>query len=164
MPPGLKGLSKSFQIDSNWPSAILPTFFLTRWIQEMMTSRNTWQVALGATNLILATITLLVANPFSTKMIFGRKKKKKKKKIGNFIGTLVFMLGRKIHFFFFFFFFCQLIALFHRTMKKKIQKPAKYELFLPKPLKLTFFFMTFGMSCGAERPKKQNSETFNFRN
>ena len=37
------------------------------------------------------------------------------------------------------FFFCQLIELFHRTMKK-IENPAKYELFLSKPLTLTFFF------------------------
>ena len=36
------------------------------------------------------------------------------------------------------FFFSQLIELFHRTMKKK-ENPAKYELFLPKPLTLTLF-------------------------
>ena len=36
-------------------------------------------------------------------------------------------------------FFSQLIQLFHRTMKKKIENTVKYELFLSKPLTLTLF-------------------------
>ena len=58
--------------------------------------------------------------------------------LGNFIATLVFKLKRKI----LSSFFSQLIELFHRlnhrTMKK-IKNPAKYELFLPKPLTLNLF-------------------------
>ena len=64
------------------------------------------------------------------------------------------MLERKnfnILFYFIFFFLSKLIELFHRTMKKKIENSAKYELLLPKPLTLTFFFMTFGTSYGAKR-------------
>ena len=37
---------------------------------------------------------------------------------------------------------------------KKFENPARYELFLLKPLTLTFFLMTFGTSCGAERAKE----------
>ena len=45
----------------------------------------------------------------------------------------------------------QLIELFHRPMekKKKIENPAKYELFVPKTLNLVL--MTFVTSCGAGR-------------
>ena len=53
------------------------------------------------------------------------------------------MLERKIlsslFIYFYFIFFSQLIELFHRTMKKKIKNPAKYELLLPEPLTLTLF-------------------------
>ena len=49
-------------------------------------------------------------NPFSAKLIFGRGRGGGGE-LGNFIATLVLIL--------FFFFFCQLIELFHKTMKKK---------------------------------------------
>ena len=42
------------------------------------------------------------------------------------------------------FFFSQLIELFHRTMKK-IENPAEYELFVPKPLTLTCFDDVFNV-------------------
>ena len=71
-----------------------------------------------------------VINPFSTKLIIGRKKVL----LGNFIATLVRMLERKT----LSSFFSQLMELFHRTIKK-IEHPAKSELFLPKPLTLTLF-------------------------
>ena len=71
-------------------------------------------------------------NPFSGKPIFGREKKN----LGNFLAILVFMLERKI--LSSFFFFSQVIELFHRTMTK-IENPAKYELFVHKPLTLTLF-------------------------
>ena len=73
---------------------------------------------------MLLFLTLSVPSQFSP----GEKK-------GNFIAALDFMLEGEI---LSIFLLSQVIELFHRTMKK-IETPAKYELFLPKPLTLTLF-------------------------
>ena len=60
------------------------------------------------------------------------------------MASLASMLEKKIlsFKFFFFFFFSQLSEHFHRTIKK-IENPAKYKLFLPKPLTRSLFWWRF---------------------
>ena len=72
-------------------------------------------------------------NPFSSKLIFGRTIKFLRK----FYRYFSFYAREKNFKYGSFFFAIRLN--FHRTMKKNIENPVKYELFLPRPLTLTLF-------------------------
>ena len=95
-------------------------------------------------------------NPFSAKLIFGRGKEKKSVFLfKKFYSYFSFYAREKK--FKYFFSLANWLNFFIETWKKKIETPAKYELFLTQPLNLDLVLVMFVMSCGIERVKVGSS-------